>query len=92
MIILKLTAIFLETFNTKEIEMETINYIESFDKEIIDLVEKYKLHLKSDQISEIFLIHGTTISLNCAPNELIGIKHINESINRGIKFYEEFFS
>jgi len=72
--------------------MDSHETIAEFDLELCDLVDRYKNKLHHAQIGHTMIAGAVSISLYCAPNELLGMKSIMASMAAGIDEYECTFS
>jgi len=66
--------------------------INKFGKECADLVERYREKMPPYEVVHQLIALGTSMSLCCAPNELVGIKTILACVENGIAAYEETHS
>jgi hypothetical protein len=69
--------------------MSNQEHINALGLEICDLVDKYKEHLPVYEVVNQFICNAVSMSLYCAPNELVGIKTIMACIEHGINEYEQ---
>lgn len=63
--------------------------INEFRLNITDLVEKFGGALPPYEIVHCLICAGVTMSLMCAPNEMLGMKTVMACIENGIAEYEE---
>lgn len=68
------------------------NPLQNFGEELVNLVEKYQHTLPPYEIVNRLVCDATTISMACAPNEVVGLKTVIASVENGIAEYEENYS
>ena len=72
-----------------------VEYQEELNKycdELLDLTEKYKDTIPCYEMVHRMIANAVSMSLCCAPNELVGVKTIMASVETGINEYEETHS
>lgn len=66
--------------------------LNEFANKLLELTEEYANLLPPYEIVTRMIAHACSMSLYCAPNELIGVKTIHAAIEIGISEYENTHS
>ncbi len=69
--------------------LKTRDELQKFGNELLDLNEKYEGKMPVYEMVHRMIAHAVSMSLCCAPDELLGIKTIIASVQNGIAEYEE---
>lgn len=65
------------------------NELHKFNDQLLELLEQCQGKLASREVVQILVGNATSLALFCAPNPLEGMKAILESVEIGIKDYED---
>lgn len=63
--------------------------LNEFANKLLNLTEEFQNSLPPYEIVNRMIAHAVSMSLCCAPNELLGVKTIMASVGIGINEYEQ---